>query len=115
MAEMFLSASDIAISDAAVRALVGFVIVLAVLALLVGIFYLSGFLFRTKFLSKDKLFSFGKKNKDKSLPKDGGEPVSADMEDEETVAAITAAITVMLSEDGDAAPEFVIRRIARKK
>ncbi|MCM1367400.1 MAG: OadG family protein [Roseburia sp.] len=114
MTDMFLSASDISVSDAAVRALVGFLIVLAVLALLVGIFYLSGFLFRTKFLSKDKLFSFGKKNKSKE-PSEAAEEHFSGEDDEETVAAITAAITVLMSEDGNAAPEFVIRRISRKK
>lgn len=61
----FLSASDTPISEAAVKALIGFAVVLIVLLLLVGIFYLTGFLFQTKALSKDKLFE---RNKQKASP-----------------------------------------------
>ena len=50
----FLSASDTPISEAAVKALIGFAVVLIVLLLLVGIFYLTGFLLQTKALSNDK-------------------------------------------------------------
>lgn len=54
---MFLSAeTDITTGAAALYALIGFIIVVAVLALLVGIFYLSGAIFRTKALSRDNLF-----------------------------------------------------------
>ncbi len=108
MTVSFLSASDVKIGDAALYALVGFVIVIAVLALLVGIFYLSGFIFRTKALSRDNLFE--RKKKDGPAPQDG--------DDEQTVAAITAAIAVILAEesggDDDVKPDFVIRRITRK-
>ena len=57
----FLSASDTPLGDAALYAVIGFIIVIAVLALLVGIFYLSGFIFKTKAMSGDKLFDFKKK------------------------------------------------------
>ncbi len=117
MIKSFLSASDVPIGTAALYALVGFVIVLIVLALLVGIFYLVGFIFRTKALSGDKLFDFkGKKQtevKDPEIVPD----VTVNADDEtETVAAITAAISVILSEEtGSSAPDFVIRRVTRKK
>lgn len=115
MTALFLSASDISISDAALRAVVGFIIVLVVLALLVGIFYLSGWLFRTKVLSRDKLFTFNKKDKSKKNQAEVGDKADAESDDE-IVAAITAAVTVMLSEENDdVVPEFVIRRIVRKK
>lgn len=107
---MFLSAeTDITTGAAALYALIGFIIVVAVLALLVGIFYLSGAIFRTKALSRDNLFK-RKKKADKSAP--------TDVEDDgETVAAITAAIAVMLEAErgeDDVKPEFVIRRVTRK-
>ena len=101
---MFLSAeTDITTGAAALYALIGFIIVVAVLALLVGVFY------RTKALSRDNLFE-RKKKADKSAP--------TDVEDDgETVAAITAAIAVMLEAErgeDDVKPEFVIRRVTRK-
>ena len=109
MTRLFLCASDMGLGDAALYAIVGFIIVLAVLALLVGIFYLSGFLFRTKALGKENLFE-----RKKPAPQ-ADEIVEED--DEELVAAITAAISVVLageSGEPDAVPEFVIRRITRK-
>ncbi|MCH5161171.1 MAG: OadG family protein [Clostridiales bacterium] len=111
----FLSASDTPLSTAALYALVGFVIVVLVLALLVGIFYLSGFIFKTKFMSRDKLFDFGKKKVPNEPEIVAEEPVSEES-DAEVVAAITAAISVILAgeQDNGAAPEFVIRRISRK-
>lgn len=110
METCFLSASDITVGSAALYALVGFVIVLAVLALLVGIFYLSGYLFRTKFLSREKLFERKKKADGVSEQKEE----QAEEDDLETVAAITAAISAMLEDDG-VKPDFVIRRITRNK
>ncbi len=111
----FLSASDTPLSDVALYALIGFVIVMVVLALLVGIFYLSGFIFKTKFMSKEKLFDFKKKapNEPEIIAE---EPVNTE-DDGEVVAAITAAIAVMLDSEDDSSdrPEFVIRRIVRKK
>ncbi len=102
------------IGEAAVDAVLGFVIVVGVLALLVGIFYISGRLFRTKALSKENLFEFKKQNvacEPAYVPEitdDGGEL--------ETVAAIAAAISAVLEdENGGQKPEFVIRRITRKK
>ena len=111
----FLSASDTPLGDAALYAIIGFVIVILVLALLVGIFYLSGFIFKTKVMSRDKLFDFKKK-----APKEpeiiAEEPVNT-LDDDEVVAAITAAISVMISDSAGEGekPEFVIRRITRKK
>lgn len=106
------TAKDLSVLDAFLYAVIGFLIVLAVLALLVGIFYLSGFLFRTKAMSGDKLFSIKKKERsttDKASDDDGSS-------DEEVVAAISAAITVLLTEEnGGEKPEFVIRRVTRKK
>ncbi len=106
----FIGASDIGYGEAALYALVGFCIVILVLALLVGIFYLSGFLFRTKALSKEKLFE--RKKPEPQVAEDGETET-----DEQTVAAITAAISVILSgeTESEAVPEFVIRRITRKK
>ena len=102
-----LSAKSYSLGEGALFSLVGFIIVLLVLALLVGIFYLSGFIFQSK--------AFNKPKKDKAKPttaqKDDVE------EDEEVVAAITAAITCILSSESgdDVPPEFVIKRIKRKK
>ena len=110
MMAMLLSASDVKLMDAFLYALVGFIIVLAVLALLVGIFYLTGFIFRTKAMSKEKLFERKKRDKVVATASDG------EQDDEELVAAITAAISCMLeSETPEVKPDFVIRRIARKK
>lgn len=114
MNTMFLSASDIGLGDGALYSIVGFIIVLAVLALLVGIFYLSGFIFQTKFLSKDNLFE--RKNKKASAAKSDGS--SEDEDDEETVAAIFAAIAAIYADEhsgDDTVPEFVIRHIKRNK
>lgn len=110
----FLSASDTKISDAAVYAIVGFCIVLLVLALLVGLFYLSGFLFRTKALSKEKLFEFKKKQKDETAV----QSVADEQSDEELYAVISAVISTIYDEEaqGDSVkPDFVIRRIKRSK
>ena len=89
---------------AALYALIGFVIVLVVLALLVGIFYLLGAV-----LGNKKLSGKGKKQ-------EAAASVEATSDDEgEIVAAITAAITAILSEENsDVVPEFVIRRVKRK-
>lgn len=112
----FLSARDVALGDAALYSLIGFVIVLAVLALLVGIFYLMGAIFRSK------LFNMPKKEKKKGKKK-ADEPAASEQpatlesaaEDEgEVIAAITAAISIMLEQEGEPA-EFVIRRVTRKK
>lgn len=108
MNTMILCASDTSLLDAFLYALVGFVIVLSVLALLVGIFYLTGRLFQTKAFGKEKLFDFGKKPKSVEFAEQSV--------DDELVAAITAAISVVLeSENDDIRPDFVIRRITRKK
>ncbi len=106
-----LSAKNYSLGEGAVLALVGFVIVLIVLALLVGIFYLSGFIFQTKLFNRPK--------KDKSKPTDVVQKAVDDVaeDEEEVVAAITAAIACVLSAEAcdDNPPEFVIKRIKRKK
>lgn len=109
MIKLIAAADNMSVGDAALYALVGFLIVLAVLALLVGIFYLSGFIFKSKALNGGL-----KKKKD-----DGAANVAAPAEsddEEELVAAITAAISVILSEesDTDVQPDFVIRRIKKR-
>lgn len=107
---LFISANkDISIGNAALYALVGFLIVLSVLALLVGIFYLSGAIFKSKTLNAG--------HKKKEPVKNAEEPVTVTDDDGEVVAAITAAISVILSEEavGNEEPEFVIRRVTRKK
>lgn len=107
---VLLSASDTSIGDAALYSLVGFVIVLAVLALLVGIFYLTGFLFQTKALSKDKLFE----RKPKAEPVENADDTS----DEELFAVISATISAIYDAEtpqGEEKPDFVIRRISRNK
>lgn len=99
--------SDVAIGDAVLYALVGLVIVIAVLALLVFIFWLSGLLFKSKLMNKTK--------KDKTQSAVAEQPME---DDQELMAVITAAITAVYDSetDGDdARPEFVIRRISRKK
>ena len=102
-----LSAEKVSLAEGALYSVIGFVIVLIVLALLVGIFYLSGFIFQSK--------AFNKQKQTKSA---ATQPQSSDDEtDEQLVAAITAAIACVLqseSDDGEA-PEFVIKRIVRKK
>ncbi len=101
--------SDTSIGSAALYALIGFLIVIAVLALLVGIFYLTGFIFKSKAFSRDKLFERKKK------PTAASETPSA-QSDDELAAAITAAVMCMLESEGDdVKPDFVIRRITRKK
>lgn len=103
-----LSASEeMSLGEGALYAVVGFIIVLLVLALLVGIFYLSGFIFQSKL--------FNKKREEK--PATAQPAVSVEEEtDEQLVAAITAAIACVMEDEcsGDA-PEFVIKRIVRKK
>ncbi len=102
-----LSAEKISLGEGALYAVIGFVIVLVVLALLVGIFYLSGFIFQSKPFNKQK----------KESPAAQVQQQSVDDEtDEQLVAAITAAITCVLAEESQGeAPEFVIKRIVRKK
>ncbi len=106
---LFLSASDYKLSDGALYALIGFIIVLLVLALLVGIFYLTGFLFRHTPLGKEKLFERKKGRSEVS-------PTSHEESDDEIIAAITAAITAIYeseSDGGEVVPGFVIRHIKR--
>lgn len=103
----WLSADKISLGEGALYAVIGFVIVLLVLALLVGIFYLSGLIFRSKLFNKQK----------ETKPAATPQHQSNDEADEQLVAAITAAIACVLqseSSDGEA-PEFVIKRIVRKK
>ena len=104
-----LSAKNYSLGEGAVLALVGFVIVLIVLALLVGIFYLSGFIFQTKLFNRPK--------KDKSKPTDVVQKAVDDVaeDEEEVVAAITAACVLSAEACDDNPPEFVIKRIKRKK
>lgn len=102
--------SDMPIGNAALYALIGFLIVLAVLALLVGIFYLTGFIFKSKAFSRDKLFERKKK------PTQSNDASAEQSDDDELTAAITAAVMCILeSEQEEAKPDFVIRRITRKK
>lgn len=92
----------------ALYSLVGFVIVLLVLALLVGIFYLSGLLFQSKL--------FNKKNAEPAPQQTKHAEVADDETDDTLVAVITAAVACMLEEECDGeAPDFVIKRIVRKK
>ncbi|MDE5593543.1 MAG: OadG family protein [Clostridiales bacterium] len=102
-----LSAEKVSLAEGALYAVVGFVIVLLVLALLVGIFYLSGFIFQSKPFNKQKPSKLA-----------AAQPqVSDDETDEQLVAAITAAIACVLQSESQSseAPEFVIKRISRKK
>ena len=102
----FLSASDMSLGEGALYAVIGFVIVLAVLALLVGIFYLSGFIFQSKLFNKQE----EQKPAAVTVKESDGEET-----DEQLVAVITAAIMCTLEEERGEAPEFVIKRIVRKK
>lgn len=105
-----LCSSDTSLSKAALYALIGFVIVMLVLALLVGIFYLTGALFQTKALSKANLFERKKKTEKQ-------EEVSAEEQDDEQLFAVISAVISAIydSEDrDDVKPEFVIRRIKKK-
>lgn len=97
---------------AALKALVGFVIVLLVLLLLIGIFYLMGAIFRSKLFNMPKKEKKNKKKKGDAV----AEPVAETVEDdEEVVAAITAALSVILEQESGEPVEFVIRRVTRKK
>ena len=98
------AAKDLTLGEGALYALIGFVIVLFVLALLVGIFYLSGYIFQSKV--------FDKKKEQKPA---AAQPSVAEEDDDELVAVITAAVACMLQEEGGEPPEFVIKRIKRKK
>lgn len=106
MNTVLLSAAKVSLGEGALYAVIGFIIVLAVLALLVGIFYLSGFVFQSKLFNKSK----------PQKPAEQQSAVAESDEDEQLVAVITAAIACMLEEENDGeAPEFVIKRIVRKK
>lgn len=105
MGILLLSAKTLTLGEGALYSVIGFVIVLLVLALLVGIFYLSGYVFQSK--------PFNKKAEKK--PTAAKQEQTAD-DDDELVAVITAAVACMLEEErGGEAPEFVIKRIVRKK
>ena len=107
MSITLLSAKDMTLGEGALFALIGFIIVLLVLALLVGIFYLSGYIFQSKPFNKKK-----EQPAAKVQPTDDSDEET----DEQIVAAITAAVMCMLQEEsGGEAPEFVIKRIVRKK
>lgn len=101
-----LSAKDLTLGEGALYSVIGFVIVLIVLALLVGIFYLSGYIFQSKLFDK----------KEEKKPPVAKPVETADDDADELVAVITAAVACMLEEEcGGEAPEFVIKRIKRKK
>ena len=95
---------------AALIALIGFLIVFLVLAVLVLLLMLFKFLFGLK-------INFKKKNKTDEISEEATQ-VNVDS-DEETVAAITAAIACMLEaekgEGEEQAAPFVIRKIKRIK
>lgn len=107
-----LCASDTPISSAALYALIGFLIVLAVLAMLVGIFYLTGFLFQKTRLGADKLFE--RKPKQHVAEEQTPLVVSKEEDEGEVVAAITAAIAAMYADNAETEsterPDFVIKR-----
>lgn len=107
MSMVLLSAKDMTLGEGALYAVIGFIIVLAVLALLVGIFYLSGYIFQSKLFNKQKEQAPAVAVQ----PSDEGEEET----DEQLVAVITAAVMCMLQEESGEAPEFVIKRIVRKK
>lgn len=108
-----LSASgDISLADGALYSVIGLIIVIAVLALLVGIFYLTGYLFQTKALSRENLFE----RKSKTSPQTDSRS-DGDEADDEITAAIVAAVGIILQNEcgDDVKPDFVIRRIKRDK
>ena len=112
----FISASDYSLGDGALYSVVGFIVVLVVLALLVGIFYLTGFLFKTKALSKENLFE--RKSKKPETTEQEKPTAAKEQSDDELVAVITAAIAAVYASEtceGEDVPEFVIRRIKRSK
>ncbi|MCI8612888.1 MAG: hypothetical protein HFE48_04215 [Clostridia bacterium] len=94
--------SDMSLGKAALIAVLGISVVLVILLVLVGLL--------TVF---EKIFSsLSKKSEAKS--KQTANAVSAEDEsDEETVAAIVAAVTMLYAEDcgEDSVPPFVVRRI----
>lgn len=107
---LLCSSSDTSLSKAALYALIGFVIVLLVLALLVGIFYLTGALFKTKALSKPNLFQRKKKAEKQEI-------VSAEEQDDEQLFAVISAVISAVydsEERNEVKPDFVIRRIKKK-
>ncbi len=94
------------LGDAAVYALVGIMVVFAVLVILVAILYLFQFI-------------FGKIEKGVGTKNKVATPVITDSDetDQETVAAIMAAITVLLEGEQEASEPvpFVIKKIKRIK
>ena len=105
---VLLSANEnMTIQDAALYALVGFVIVLLVLALLVGIFYLMGFIFKSMEKSKAQ-------KQEATAPQTA--VTESNEDDEELFAVISAVISAIYDEEsaGTEKPEFVIRKISRK-
>lgn len=98
--------------DAFLYAIVGFCIVLAVLALLVLIFSASGMLFKSNFSFLKK-----KKNSAQNSEESASDNLSdIPSDDAALVAAITAAISCCMTEEkgDDVKPDFVIRRITKK-
>lgn len=98
----------IPLGDAAIYSLIGFTLVVCILFLLVGIFYLSGYLLQ-KDISLKNIFK--KKKSDKNAEE------VADVIEEETVAVITAAISEILAQERAALVQeqtevpFVIKNI----
>lgn len=109
--------SDIQIPMALFYALLGILVVFAVLFVLILLFTLLEKIFKYNLIDRAiaavKRF-FGKLFKRKSAPVES-QPVSVQDEedDEEVVAAITAAIAVLMQDEGGAPAPFKIRSIKR--
>lgn len=111
--------SDIQIPMALFYALLGILVVFAVLFVLILLFTLLEKIFKYNLIDRAtaavKRF-FGKLFKKKKVaPVDAQQAVvtSAEEEDEEVIAAITAAIAVLMQDDGGAPAPFKIRSVKR--
>lgn len=107
----------ISIGEAAVDALVGFIVVFLGIALLVFIVWIVGQIMQ-KVNPTGKASSSKKEAKNETKPKNADSvavkpSVSADGIDEETIAVISAAIAAYYSASNQANCGFVVKRIKR--
>lgn len=100
------------IGGALLFAVIGFIIVIAALAVLIVI--LLGLNKLNKIIPES---GFGKKNAAKTSPTATATPTASDLSDDSVIAAITAAVAIALSsqssEGEQIAPPFIIRSVRK--
>lgn len=95
--------SDYSIGNAVLVALLGIAVVFTILVVLVLILTLFQKIFTIKVKGK---------NTEKQTSDGASEAIALQTQDEETVAAITAAVSLLIAEEnGGEAPQFTVRRI----